>query len=87
MEFNLNQTQLSIIESVNNIMKNYDEEIALKTDFVSKKNIKSEKIKTTNINILLNRVRLDRKKTLLKKILFTFLLASTVSLIGTYFIL
>ena len=53
-------------------MKNYDEEIALKTNFVAKKNIKSEKIKTTNINILLNRVRLDRKKTLQKKILFTF---------------
>ena len=48
-------------------MKNYDDEIALKTNFVSKKNIKSEKIKTTNINILLNRVRLDRKKTLQKK--------------------
>ena len=36
-------------------MKNYDDEIALKKNFVSKKNIKSEKIKTTNINILLNR--------------------------------
>ena len=68
-------------------MKKYDDEIALKKDFVSKKNIKSEKIKTTNINILLNRVRLDRKKTLLKKILFTLLLASTVSLIGIIFIL
>ena len=68
-------------------MKNYDDEIALKTDFVSKKNIKSEKIKTTNINILLKRVRLDRKKTLLKKILFTFLLASIVSLTGIIFIL
>ena len=48
-------------------MKKYDEKIALKTDFVSKKNIQSEKIKTTNINILLNRVRLDRKKNLAKK--------------------
>ena len=50
----------------------------------TKKNIKSEKIKTTNINILLNRVRLDRKKTLQKKILFTFVLAVTVSLIGIF---
>ena len=63
-------------------MKNYDDEIALKKNFVLKKNIKSEKIKTTNINILLNRVRLDRKKNLQKKILFTFALAVTVSLIG-----
>ncbi len=67
-------------------MKNYDDEIALKTDFVSKKNIKSEKIKTTNINILLNRVRLDRKKTLQKKFLLIFFLAVTVGLIGIFFI-
>ena len=66
-------------------MKKYDDEIALKTDFVSKKNIKSEKIKTTNINILLNRVRLDRKKAIQKKILFTFFLGVTVSLIGFFF--
>ena len=67
-------------------MKNYDDEIALKSDFVSKKNIKSEKIKTTNINILLNRVRLDRKKTLQKKFLLIFFLAVTVGLIGIFFI-
>ncbi len=68
-------------------MKKYDDEIALKTDFVSKKNIRSEKIRTTNINILLNRVRLDRKKTLQKKILFTFFLIVAVSLIGIFFII
>ena len=67
-------------------MKKYDEEIALKTDFVSKKNIRSEKIKTTNINILLNRVRLDRKKTLQKKILSTFLLIVALSLMGIFVI-
>ena len=67
-------------------MKKYDEEIALKTDFVSKKNIRSEKIKTTNISILLNRVRLNRKKTLQKKILSTFLLIVAVSLMGIFFI-
>ena len=67
-------------------MKNYDDEIALKSNFVSKKNINSEKIKTTNINILLNRVRLDRKKTLQKKFLLTFFLAVTVSLIAFFFI-
>ncbi len=32
MEFNLNQTQLSIIESVNNIMKNYNDEYWLQCD-------------------------------------------------------
>ena len=32
MEFNLNQTQLSIIDSVNNIMKNYNDEYWLQCD-------------------------------------------------------
>ena len=36
MEFNLNQTQLSIIESVNNIMKNYDDEYWFQCDKESK---------------------------------------------------
>ena len=65
-------------------MKKYDDEIALKKDFISKKNIKSEKIKTTNINILLNRVRLDRKKTLQKKFFFILILLLAVSGIGFF---
>ena len=36
MEFNLNQTQLSIIDTVNNIMKNYDDEYWLQCDKNSK---------------------------------------------------
>jgi len=35
-------------------------------------------IKTTNINILLNRVKLDQKKIFRKKILFVSLLASMI---------
>ena len=34
------------------------------------------KIKTTNVNILLNRVRLDQKKDLKKKLILFFLLAT-----------
>ena len=37
------------------------------------------KIKTTNINILLNRVRLDQKKDLKKKLILFFLLATILS--------
>ena len=37
------------------------------------------KIKTTNINILLNRVRLDQKKDLKKKLVLFFLLATILS--------
>jgi len=37
------------------------------------------KIKTTNVNILLNRVRLDQKKNLKKKLILFFLLAAFLS--------
>ena len=37
------------------------------------------KIKTTNVNILLNRVRLDQKKDLRKKLILFFLLATILS--------
>ena len=68
-------------------MKKYDDEIAPKKIFFSKKKIESDKVKTTNINILLNRVRLNRKKTLQKKIFFTLILAIFVSVIAVLFVL
>ena len=37
------------------------------------------KIKTKNVNILLNRVRLDQKKDLKKKLILFFLLATILS--------
>ena len=46
-----------------------------------------EKIKTTNVNILLNRVRLDQKRTLKKRIVFSIILAGLVSLLAVYFII
>ena len=51
------------------------------------KNIEVDKIKTTNVNILLNRVRLDQKRTLKKKIIFSIVLASLVSSLAVYFII
>ena len=39
--------------------------------------------KTTNINILLNRVKIDKKKDLKKKFIFISLLFGVVTLIGT----
>ena len=53
----------------------------------SNKNTEIDKIKTTNVNILLNRVRLDQKKTLKKKIVFSIILAGLVSLLAVYFII
>ena len=43
------------------------------------KNIRVEKIKTTNVNILLNKVRLDKKKDFQKGIIFLSLLISLIS--------
>tara|TARA_B100001173_G_scaffold92486_1_gene79996 strand:- start:131 stop:340 length:210 start_codon:yes stop_codon:yes gene_type:complete len=44
------------------------------------KNLVIDTDKTTNVNILLNRVRLDRKKDLKKKIIFLSLLVSVISI-------
>ena len=41
------------------------------------KNLEIDKFKTTNVNILLNRVRLDRQRTLKKRIVTQLLLIST----------
>ena len=51
------------------------------------KNIEIDKIKTTNVNILLNRVRLDQKRTLKKRIVFSIILACLVSSLAIYFII
>ena len=55
-------------------------------DFEDSKNIELDGIKTTNVNILLNRVRLDKRKTLKKRIIFSFTLISIVSSLTIYFI-
>lgn len=45
---------------------------------------RADKVKTTNINILLNKVRLDKRKEFKKKIFYTFLLTFTISLVGIF---
>ena len=51
------------------------------------KNLEIDKFKTTNVNILLNRVRLDRQRTLKKRIGFTVILSSIVISLAVYFII
>ena len=55
-------------------------------DLASSKDLEINKIKTTNVNILLNRVRLDQKRTLKKRIIFSIILAGLVSSLAVYFI-
>ena len=50
-------------------------------------NRSSRQLKTTDVNILLNRVRLDKKKTFKKNILFSLLLICLVSSISIFFII
>ena len=68
-------------------MKKNDQDTYLyNTDIASNKDFEVDKIKTTNVNILLNRVRLDQKKTLKKRIVFSIILAGLVSSLAIYFI-
>ena len=67
--------------------KRYSYTISDTTKTSINKNVDADKIKTTNVNILLNRVRLDQKRTLKKRILFSIILASFVSLLAIYFII
>ena len=50
-------------------------------------NLSSNEIRTTDVNILLNRVRLDKKKTLKKNILVSLMIAGLVCSIAIYFII
>ena len=68
-------------------MKKKDQDTSLfNTDIAINKDFEVDKIKTTNVNILLNRVRLDQKKTLKKRIVFSIILAALVSSLAIYFI-
>ena len=61
------------------------------TDLNKEKSLNEDKsnnqIKTTDVNILLNRVKLDKKKTFKKNILFSLLLVSLVCSITIFFII
>ena len=69
-------------------MKKNDQDTSLfNTDISKNKDFEVDKIKTTNVNILLNRVRLDQKRTLKKRIVFSIILAGLVSSLAIYFII
>ena len=63
--------------------KDYQDETLFNSDNLKK--IDSNTIKTTDVNVLLNRVRLDEKRTFKKKILFSITIAVLVSLIAIFF--
>ena len=67
--------------------KNDQSNTLVNSDITSSKDLKIDQIKTTNVNILLNRVRLDQKRMLKKRIVFSIILAGLVSLLAVYFII
>jgi len=69
-------------------VKKDDQEITLlNSDISSNTNLKKDNFKTTNVNILLNRVRLDKKRTFKKRIIFSIFLVATISSLTVYFII
>ena len=67
--------------------KNDQDIISPNPENVSNKGVEFDRIKTTNVNILLNRVRLDQKRALKKRIVFSIILAGLVSSLAIYFII
>ncbi len=50
---------------------------------ISEKNLNDFKTKTTNVNILLNRVKIEKKNNLKKKIIFTSIITLVLGLVIT----
>ena len=53
----------------------------------SDENLSVKEIKTTDVNILLNRVRLDKEKTFKKNLIFSILLVGLICSIAFYLII
>ena len=69
-------------------MKKEDKDITLlDSDISSNKDFKKDSYKTTNINILLNRVRLDKKRSFKKRITISFFLVTIITALTVYFII
>ena len=64
-------------------MRKSDEDIKLSiTDSSFTKDVFLDEIKTTNVNILLNRVRIEKKNNFKKKIFYSFLMLTVISVIS-----
>ena len=64
-------------------LKNYQDRSLFNSDDLKKIDLNT--IKTTNVNVLLNRVRLDEKRTLKKKFLFSLTIIVLVSSVAIFF--
>ena len=67
--------------------KNFEQKSEIEIENKVKDIYSNQQIKTTNVNILLNRVRLDKKKAFKKRLISSFIILSLISLFVSYFIL
>ena len=51
---------------------------------IEHRSVRADKIKTTDVNILLNRVRMTKKTELRKRIIFLSLLLFAITLVGVF---
>ena len=68
-------------------MRKINREITLLDNIKKTQNKSFEKIKTTNVNILLNRVRIDQKRIFKKKLLFSSICIALLCTIIAYLII
>ena len=69
-------------------MKKENQELTLlNSDVYTKEEQQKYSFKTTNVNILLNRVRLDKKRTFKKRIIISFFLVAVITYAIVYFII
>ena len=66
--------------------KEYQDLKLLDKDTTSDKEFIKDSYKTTNINILLNRVRLDKKRVFKKRIIVSFFLITIITALTVHFI-
>ena len=72
----------------NYAVKKEDQDVTLlDSDISSNKDYKKDTYKTTNVNILLNRVRLDKKRSFKKRIIISFFLVTIITALTLYFII
>ena len=68
-------------------VKKSEQDTSLFEKELNNQNLYSESFKTTNVNVLLNRVRLDKKKSFRKKIVISLAITSIFIAIITYFLI
>ena len=67
--------------------KKFEHRSQIEIENNSKNILPNLETKTTNVNILLNRVRLDKKKTFKKRLINSIIILSLISLFFAYLIL